>query len=247
MLMAPSNTKTVLCASANYTALAIPLLFGNGQPIPMGYLDELAALRKKRGLSQAKLAELVGVEQPTIQRWEKGKREPSLNDLTTLADALGTTPGAIIDGTAAAAIGPRLWVKGIVAAGVWQPAIERPQDEWQEFTGRSDVNAQTKHRFGLLIKGDSMNELYPEGTIIECVSVFGHAEIAPGKRVVIVRENIKGEYEATVKELAEQDGVLWARPRSYNPAHLPINLSAQQEGIVETRIAAIVVSSIRPE
>lgn len=213
----------------------------------MGYLDELQALRKKRGLSQAKLAEMVGVEQPTIQRWEKGKRLPDLDSLQGLAKALGVSPGALLDGGALMSVGPTLYVKGEVAAGVWRPAVEWPESEWQTFTGRADVTAKTEHRFGLRLVGDSMNMLYPEGTIVECVTLFGTAEAAPGKRVVILRRNDQDEYEATVKELVEQDGELWAAPRSTNPAHRPFKLSEPESGVVETRIVAVVVASIRPE
>lgn len=213
----------------------------------MGFLDELAVVRKKRGLSQAKLGEMVGVEQPTIQRWEKGTREPDLGALKGLASALGVTAGSLLDGTAAATIGPRLWLKGAVAAGVWLPAVELPEAEWEAFTGRSDVTADIEHRFGLRVIGDSMNLLYPHDTIVECVSTFGRAEGLPGKRVVVVRMDERGRYEATVKELVEQDGQLWAMPRSTNPAHQAFNLAEPQAGIVETRIAAVVVSSIRPE
>lgn len=213
----------------------------------MGYLEQLQALRKKRGLSQAKLAEIVGVEQPTIQRWESGKRMPDLDSLDLLAKALGVSAGALLDGDALVSIGPTLFIKGEVAAGVWRAAAEWPESEWQAFTGRSDVAASVEHRFGLRLVGDSMDLLYPPGTIIECVSTFGHIEPSPGKRVVIVRKNDRQEYEATVKELVEQDGALWAVPRSTNPAHSPINLSEAEQGILETRIVAVVVASIRPE
>lgn len=213
----------------------------------MGYLDALKDLRKKRGLSQGKLAELVGVEQPTIQRWESGKRLPDLDGLHNLARALGVTPGTLLDGTAAVELGPRLFVKGEVAAGVWKPAVERPEDEWEAFTGRAGVSANPEHRFGLRIIGDSMNEVFPHGTIVECVSTFGHVEPSPGKRVVVVRMNDAGEYEATVKELVEQDGKLYAVPRSTNPVHRPIDLSSHEPGIAESRITAVVVASIRPE
>lgn len=213
----------------------------------MGYLDTLKALRKKRGWSQAKLAEMVGVEQPTIQRWESGKRLPDLEGLTDLAKALGVSAGSLLDGTAKVELGPRLFVKGEVAAGVWKPAVESPEDDWESFTGRADVTAKAEHRFGLRIIGDSMNEVFPHGTIVECVSTFGHAEPVPGKRVVIVRKNNDGEYEATVKELVQQDGKLYAVPRSTNPIHRPIDLSAPEVGIAEARITAVVVSSIRPE
>jgi len=213
----------------------------------MGYLDGLQALRNRRGLSQAQLAEMVGVEQPTIQRWEKGKRLPDLEKLEALAGALGVTPGSLLDGVAIVGIGPTLHVKGEVAAGVWRAAAEWPEGDWQTFTGREDVTAKIEHRFGLRVVGDSMDILYPHGTIVECVSIFGKAEALPGKRVVILRKNDLQEYEATVKELVEQDGQLWAVPRSHNPAHRPINLKEPEPGILETRIVAVVVSSIRPE
>lgn len=231
----------------NYTVAGIPLRFGSGQIIPMGYLDSLAALRKRKGLSQTALAEKVGVEQPTIQRWETGKREPDLTALHQLAAVLGVTPGMLLDGSTALFSGPKLFIKGEVAAGLWQEAYEWPPGDWQTFTGRSDVLADIEHRFGLLVNGDSMDEIYPPGTIIECVSAFGHTEIAPGKRVVILRIDTHGRCEATVKELVEQDGELWAVPRSSNPAHLPIRLNEEVPGIQETRVAAVVVSSVRPE
>lgn len=213
----------------------------------MGYLERLAVLRKQKGLTQSALAEIIGVEQPTIQRWEKGKREPELGQLIALARALNVEPGALIDPTIAVPVGPRLFVKGEVAAGVWKTAFELPEDEWQSFTGRSDVTAEHSHRFGLRVTGDSMNEVYPPGTILECVSLFGHAEATPGRRVVVIRMNDAGECEATVKELVEQEGELWLVPRSHNPAHRPIRLAEQEAGIVETRIAAVVVASVRPE
>lgn len=213
----------------------------------MGYLDRLAALRKQRGFTQATLAERLGVEQPTVQRWEKGKREPDLGQLIALANALGVEPGTLLSANASAPIGPRLFVKGAVAAGVWRAAVEWPADDWQSFNGRADVTAEPEHRFGLRVIGDSMDEIYPDGTIVECVSLFGRAEAAPGKRVVVVRQDEHGQYEATVKELVEQVGELWLVPRSTNPAHLPFKLNEPAPGIVETRIAAVVVASVRPE
>lgn len=227
--------------------LDVSLCAASGQLIPVGYLDQLKVLRRKRGLSQAQLAELIGVEQPTVQRWESGKRMPDLESLQTLAQVLGVTPGSLLDGDALAALGPTLFIKGEVAAGVWRSAAEWPETDWQTFTGRSDVTAKVEYRFGLRLVGDSMDLLYPPGSVVECVSVFGHIEALPGKRVVIVRKNDRQEYESTVKELVEQDGAMWAVPRSTNPAHRPINLSEPEIGILETRIVAVVVASIRPE
>ena len=237
---------TAMVCNGN-TVLDIPPNFYRRHTIPMGHLDQLGALRKRRGLTQQGLADLMGVEQPTVQRWEKGKREPDLGQLIKLAGVLGVEPGALIDPTVAAPVGPRLYVKGSVAAGVWKAALEDHEDDWETFTGRADVTAEIAHRFGLRVIGDSMNELYPPGSIVECVSVFGHTEPEPGRRVVVLRTNAANEVEATVKELVEQDGELWLVPRSSNPAHQPFRLSEPGEDTVEIRIAAVVVSSVRPE
>ena len=229
------------------TILDIPHSFSKCENIPMGYLDKLSEIRKRRGLTQGQLAELVDVEQPTVQRWEQGKREPDIGKLHDLTRVLGVTVGELLGGAEYQTLGPRLFVKGEVAAGVWKPAVEWDHDDWKTFTGRNDVAADMEHRFGLRLIGDSMNELYPDGTIVECVSLFGRAEALPGKRVVVVRQNDNNEYEATVKELVEQDGELWLVPRSYNPTHTPFRLNDPQPGIIETRITAVVVSSVRPE
>lgn len=214
----------------------------------MGYSDVISSLRKQRGWTQADLAERVGVEQPSVQRWEKGTREPSYDKLEAIARALGVDITAFFSKDSLIPSGPTLYVKGIVAAGLWQEATEWPEDEWQSFTGRPDVTADISMRFGLRVEGESMNEIYPAGTIVECVSVFGHTEIVPGKRVVVIRKRSDLQFEATVKELRQDaEGNMWAIPRSTDPTFQPIKLNGPEPGILETRIAAVVVSSIRPE
>lgn len=46
------------------------------------------ALREERGLSQARLAELAGVDRKTINRIENGHFSPSLDTLTRLSVVL---------------------------------------------------------------------------------------------------------------------------------------------------------------
>lgn len=145
------------------------------------------------------------------------------------------------------AVGPELFVKGSVAAGQWVEALEWPREDWQRLTGRPDINFSTEHRFFLRVVGDSMNLLYPEGTFVECVSVFAEPEIVPGKRVVVVRERDDGMIEATVKELVELEGRPWLTPRSSNPSHQAFALDEPEPGITEVRIIAVVVASVRPE
>lgn len=39
-------------------------------------VDELIALREKRGISQSAVAEKIGVDQAVISNWERKKRKP---------------------------------------------------------------------------------------------------------------------------------------------------------------------------
>jgi hypothetical protein len=64
---------------------------------------------------------------------------------------------------------------------------------------------------------------------------------------VVVRRHTFDQYKATVKDLVEQEGALWLVTRSTNPAHRPIKLDEPEDGIAETRIAAVVVVSVLPE
>ena len=50
--------------------------------------DQLMALRAERGLSQARLAELAGVDRKTINRIENGHFSPSLDTITRLSVVL---------------------------------------------------------------------------------------------------------------------------------------------------------------
>ncbi|WP_186011068.1 helix-turn-helix domain-containing protein [Burkholderia gladioli] len=48
----------------------------------------IAEQRRARGLTQAKLAEMIDLEQEAISRWERGTRVPTLHRLQLLSDAL---------------------------------------------------------------------------------------------------------------------------------------------------------------
>lgn len=54
--------------------------------------EVLETARRARGMTQDELATIVGVQQGTLSRWEKGLREPDDADIEKLADALGVTP-----------------------------------------------------------------------------------------------------------------------------------------------------------
>ena len=50
---------------------------------------QIASLRIKANLTQAQLAELVGIKQPSIARLERGQQQPTIEFLRKLGQALG--------------------------------------------------------------------------------------------------------------------------------------------------------------
>ena len=56
--------------------------------MPDSFGNRLKKLRKKAGISQPELAELVGVHETTIRRWENSHYTPDARVVSLLADAL---------------------------------------------------------------------------------------------------------------------------------------------------------------
>ena len=65
-------------------------------------------LRLKTGMTQAQLAETVGIAAETMSRIERGRLTPSTALVTKLAAAIGVSPGALFEATAAAPKSPTL-------------------------------------------------------------------------------------------------------------------------------------------
>ena len=53
--------------------------------------EKLKVLRKKEGLTQQEVADKIGINRGSYSNWEKGKREPSFENLIKLANILNTT------------------------------------------------------------------------------------------------------------------------------------------------------------
>jgi len=63
--------------------------------LPVG--PALAALRQRAGLTQADLAERLGLLSPeTISRYERGEREPRVSSLRRIAAVLGVAPEELL-------------------------------------------------------------------------------------------------------------------------------------------------------
>lgn len=62
----------------------------------MEFPEKLATLRKEQGLSQKKLADIVGIHISQIHRYEKGASQPTLDIIKKLAVALSVSADTLI-------------------------------------------------------------------------------------------------------------------------------------------------------
>ena len=64
--------------------------------------ERIAALRRNRGMSQAELAEHLGISPSAMGMYEQGRREPSAQTLVALSRELGVSTDFLLTGKAAA-------------------------------------------------------------------------------------------------------------------------------------------------
>lgn len=221
--------------------------------------ERLAAL----WLSERAACKLAGVGENSIRHIRVRGHAPKADTLAKLAIALRVPPSYFLDvatdvtaaaSNTAVSLGT-VHVRGAVQAGVWSEATEWPSDEWYAVTVPLSVKYMDAEKFGLEVRGTSMDRLYPDGTVVIAVkfSDIGRNP-RPGERVVVLRRNTAG-VEATLKEYAlDERGrhVLW--PRSSDPEfQVPfvltgdLPMSAGDEMIPKIARAAALPRDIAPD
>lgn len=236
----------ILCGSALGTPATLPYRRDMADSLS----TRIQSLRRKLGLNQAEFGKRLGVNQATVSRWEKGSIPDGVM-LRAIATEGGVDVATLLDGDIeSTSNGPTLYIKGEVAAGVWREALDWDREDWVPYQGGTHFDAPADARFGLRVTGESMNEVYPPGTVLDCVATI-HAELREyrsGQRVIVCRKRWTGEVEGTVKELLIDGDTVWLLPKSRNPAfQTPILLNGPDDEIEETRIVAVVKGSYRPE
>ena len=211
--------------------------------------------RSKLFRSAQAAAEAFGWPISTYRSHENGYRAFDKNEAKKYGRALKVSPIWLLGLTPDTneeeflAPGPTLYIKGQVKGGYFAEAWEVHEDEWERYTGRADISAPARRRFGLRVVGDSMNEVYPPGTILDCVARDPYDDIPNGKRVIVQRKRIGDGLETTVKEyFRDENGIEWLVPRSRNPAfQAPFRCDQPGDDIEAIEVIAIVVASIQPE
>jgi SOS-response transcriptional repressor LexA len=247
---------------ANY-AFSMPRKAKNSTSKPYSP-NRLKEHRKNKNMTLQEFAEevskTVGTDVPyqTIQKYENSERRLSLDWIKIFADVLEINPEDLFFGegqeqkSRPSGVRPALKKVDIIApvqAGVWTESFEYPVGKRKQVY-LSDAAPDMEY-FAVEVVGESMNLLYPEGTILICVSPY-ETKILDGDSVIVQRVR-DDEYETTVKvlKIEEATGRAYLLPKSSHPDHqTPVTIPwpfvggrDPKTGIERVEIIGVVVES----
>ena len=213
---------------------------------------KIKELRTLLDLNQAELGKKLGVPQATVSKWENEKQEPDSENTVKLAALAGVQADEWlgIAGLGKATLSPRrIPLVGELQAGSWREAVVFDDGEY--------VESPLPPSFGKLgvqafrVVGTSMDRLYPDGTIVYVAPVSKYRAPETGDRVLVIRANTKGLFEATLKEYTVgADGKKWLWPRSSDPEHqapLPYGGDGEDVDVTGIVVAHFMVEALVPK
>lgn len=205
--------------------------------------NRIAEARKKAGLTQQQAADLLGVSVQGYQYYEYGKHEPKASVVRRLCEIFGVSAAYLLgmamdDGV----LLPhpvetvKVPIVGRIAAGTLRKAFAQ-SDEYQD-TPRSLIEGRGEC-FWLTVVGNSMNRLFPEGSL---VLVDEGLEVRDGDVGAVF---VNG-YDATLKRVFfTQDGIR-LHPESYDLEYRDMFIRLNDPDAPEFRPIGRVVSYTAP-
>ncbi|ANT66609.1 LexA family protein [Aeromonas hydrophila] len=179
--------------------------------------ERIKELRKKQGLTQQKLGELVGASRASVSQWESGEHSPSGDYLIALAKVFGVSPHWLSTGKGSPelsnvepAVIPqgnhRVPILSYVQAGHWRGMCEQAT----AFDGSLEYVAAGVSvgscAFGLWVRGTSMEPDFKEGDLL-----IVDPDEAPKAGDFVIAKN--GSEEATFKKYRSRGEYDDGRPR----------------------------------
>lgn len=165
--------------------------------------ERIKELRKKHGLTQQKLGELIGVKKSSISQWENDEHSPSGDNLAQLSKVFGVSAHWLSTGKGSPELsnvepavipqGSRVPILSYVQAGNWREMCEQAttfDGNVEYVTASVDIGPCG---FGLWLRGDSMLPQFKEGDLI-----IVDPDEAPQPGDYVVARN--GNNEATFKK-----------------------------------------------
>lgn len=202
-------------------------------------------IRKRQGLTQAQVADALGIHLTNYNKLENGTADLSLSRMEQISKVLHVEPSELIStGTGTR----KVIVKQGVAAGIWAESPVWSEDEWYDVSVPDDPDLRRFTLHGAEMQGPSMNRRYPEGSALIYTSMVETAEdVIVGKRYIVEIERSDGLREATVKKLwRDEQGKFWLLPESNDPRYQqPIDIDGAEGDVI--RIVGRVRYSVQRE
>lgn len=173
-------------------------------------MNRLKAARRAKHMTQADVAEYIGLTQGAYSNWERGETKIDSLQLSRLAELFGVSVDYLLGKTDVPSSSYiRVPVLGRVAAGIPIDAIEDVID-WEDI---STAAAGDGEYFGLQIKGHSMEPKISDGDV---VIVRRQPDVDSGDIAVVL---VNGD-DATVKKVKKSPQGVTLIPS--NPAYEPM-------------------------
>lgn len=193
-------------------------------------VSKIEEILKKKGLSERKACLNAGISIDFIRDMRRNGSTPKTDKLLKLAKSLNVDINIFLhalndtiplntDTPISKLPFSTIYIIGQVQAGQWTQATEWPREDWIPFPFPINTQYKDLPTFALKVKGDSMNLLYPEGSIVIAVNFCDLGRNPEdGECVVTIRRDpLTDCYEATLKIVQIRDHSILLWPRSDNP------------------------------
>ncbi len=197
-----------------------------------------AEARKQRGLTQEELASLMGTSQTQIYFYESGKRDPKGEFIIRLAKTLGVSLAYLL-GVESEDFERHEHLAPVMSNLKKNSEYEcLDADKYQEV--RDTLYEKHPRAFWLEVKGNSMNRLFPDGSL---VLVDPDTKVQNGDVCAIHMK----DHEAILKRIFfENDGVLLC-PESYDDEYPTVFVSDISDERRKLIIIGKVISYTAPD
>lgn len=213
------------------------------------YSYRIREIREAAGLTQAQVADAIGLHLTNYNALENGKTRLTPDRMEQIGRALGVNPIELLADPAGRSANFRtVIVKGHVQAGHWAESSEWPEEDWFGVPILDDPALSNYTLHGAQTRGPSMDRRYPEGTILIFTDINETGEEPQlGKRYIVERERPDGMRETTVKQLwRDENGDVWLLPDSTDPRfQTPIAIDGDESATI--RIVGRVIGTFQRE
>lgn len=206
------------------------------------YGYKIAEARLAKGWSQTELAKKIGTTQQQIARYESNENDVKASVLIKLSNALDVTISYLLGLTGTAQTAKNggsclMPLFGSISAGTPREAlcISDSHHATEESLYRSHPNG-----FWLTVSGNSMNRLFPDGSL---VLIDPDEEVRNGDVGVVF---VNGD-DATLKRVYFEGNAIRLHPESYDPEYRDRVIDATDPDAPEVRIIGKAVSYTAPE